>query len=66
MFNKVIYQIFRGREGFLYLEFLGWVYLWGAILHFIAAFTNGQSLSKANLSHTLWLIHSRGGIKMGY
>lgn len=58
MFNKVIYQIFEGREGFLYLEFLGWVYLWGAILHFIAALTNGK-FSLYKLSY-----HSRGGIEI--
>jgi hypothetical protein len=43
VFNKVIYEIFEGREdGFQYLEFIGWVYLWAAILHWIAALTNGK------------------------
>jgi hypothetical protein len=43
VFNKVIFQIFQGRQNFQYLQFMGWVYLWGAILHFIAAFSNGAS-----------------------
>ena len=46
MFNKTIYDIFNGRDdGFNYLEFIGWVCLWGAIFHWIAAVTNGQSFS---------------------
>jgi hypothetical protein len=46
VFNKTIYDIFvkngSGGEGFDYHQFIGWVYLWGAILHWITAFTNGQ------------------------
>jgi hypothetical protein len=32
-----------GGEGFNYLQFLGWVYMWGAILHWLAAIFNGMS-----------------------
>lgn len=46
VFNKTIYDIFvtngSGGEGFDYHQFIGWVYLWGAILHWITAFTNGE------------------------
>lgn len=46
VFNKTIYTIFvtngSGGEGFNYHHFIGWVYLWGAIFHWITAFTNGQ------------------------
>lgn len=45
VFNKTIYTIFvtngSGGEGFNYHHFIGWVYLWGAIFHWITAFTNG-------------------------
>lgn len=48
VFNKTIYDIFvkngSGGEGFDYHQFIGWVYLWGAILHWITAFTNGESV----------------------
>ncbi|KAL7420587.1 hypothetical protein Q5752_004538 [Cryptotrichosporon argae] len=40
VFNKTIYDIFRGRQDFNYLHFMGWVYLWGAILHWLAAGLN--------------------------
>ncbi|KAJ9125613.1 hypothetical protein QFC22_000575 [Naganishia vaughanmartiniae] len=45
VFNKTIYTIFvtngSGGAGFNYHQFIGWVYLWGAIFHWITAFTNG-------------------------
>lgn len=37
VFNKTIFDIFRSHENFNYLHFMGWVYLWGAILHWVAA-----------------------------
>ncbi|ORX41176.1 HCO3 transporter family-domain-containing protein [Kockovaella imperatae] len=41
VFNKTIYDIFKGRnDGFVYLEFMGWVYLWGAIFHWVSALFN--------------------------
>lgn len=40
VFNKTIFNIFRGRDDWNYLHFMGWVYLWGAILHWIAAALN--------------------------
>ncbi|KLT39446.1 hypothetical protein CC85DRAFT_288567 [Cutaneotrichosporon oleaginosum] len=40
VFNKTIFDIFRGRDDWNYLHFMGWVYLWGAILHWIAAALN--------------------------
>lgn len=46
VFNKTIFDIFRGRDNFNYLHFMGWVYLWGAILHWIAAGLNMVKLIK--------------------
>ncbi|BEI93712.1 uncharacterized protein CcaverHIS019_0601710 [Cutaneotrichosporon cavernicola] len=40
VFNKTIFDIFRGRSDWNYLHFMGWVYLWAAILHWIAAALN--------------------------
>jgi hypothetical protein len=40
VFNKTIFDIFRGRDDWNYLHFMGWVYLWGAILHWVAAALN--------------------------
>ncbi|TYJ55250.1 hypothetical protein B9479_004080 [Cryptococcus floricola] len=42
VFNKTIYDIFEKNksDGPDYLHFVGWVYLWAAILHWIAAVTN--------------------------
>ncbi|WVQ70756.1 hypothetical protein IAR50_000278 [Cryptococcus sp. DSM 104548] len=42
VFNKTIYDIFEKNksDGPNYLHFVGWVYLWAAILHWIAAVTN--------------------------
>ncbi|TXT10784.1 hypothetical protein VHUM_02289 [Vanrija humicola] len=40
VFNKTIFDIFEGRDDFNYLHFMGWVYLWGAILHWVAAAMN--------------------------
>ncbi|EIW68131.1 hypothetical protein TREMEDRAFT_69584 [Tremella mesenterica DSM 1558] len=37
VFNKTIYDIFHHHPNFIYLHFIGWVYLWAAILHWIAA-----------------------------
>jgi MFS superfamily sulfate permease-like transporter len=45
VFNKTIFDIFQGREDSPnYMHFIGWVYLWAAIFHWIAAFTNGESV----------------------
>lgn len=46
VFNKTIFDIFRGRDNFNYLHFMGWVYLWGAILHWVAAGLNMVKLIK--------------------
>lgn len=40
VFNKTIHEIFKGREDFQLLPFMGWVYLWGAILHWVTASLN--------------------------
>lgn len=40
VYNKTIYDIFQGREDFDYLAFVGWAYLWAAILHWVAAALN--------------------------
>jgi Na+-transporting NADH:ubiquinone oxidoreductase subunit NqrE len=48
IFNKTIYDIFvkNGAAtpggGFDYLQFIGWVYMWAAILHWISALLNGK------------------------
>jgi hypothetical protein len=45
IFNKTIYDIFvkngSGGADFNYLQFIGWVYMWGAILHWVSALLNG-------------------------
>ncbi|KAG8907049.1 hypothetical protein FRB99_005426 [Tulasnella sp. 403] len=42
--NKTIYDILRTREDAPdYLQFIGWVYLWAAILHWIAASLNAAN-----------------------
>ncbi|KAG7530249.1 hypothetical protein FFLO_05179 [Filobasidium floriforme] len=50
VFNKTIHTIFvkngSGGPDFNYLHFLGWVYLWGAILHWVTALFNAVSLLK--------------------
>lgn len=44
VFNKTIFEIFRGRsDGYDYLHFMGWVYLWAAILHWVTAILNSES-----------------------
>ncbi|KIY69845.1 hypothetical protein CYLTODRAFT_442375 [Cylindrobasidium torrendii FP15055 ss-10] len=41
VFNKTIYDIIEGEEDApVYLHFIGWVYLWAAILHWITAILN--------------------------
>ncbi|KAK4688637.1 boron transporter, partial [Tremellales sp. Uapishka_1] len=41
VFNKTIYDIFSSRaDAPNYLHFIGWVYLWAAIFHWIAAVCN--------------------------
>ncbi|OCF31759.1 anion transporter [Kwoniella heveanensis BCC8398] len=41
VFNKTIYDIFETKtDGPDYLHFIGWVYLWAAIFHWIAALCN--------------------------
>jgi len=41
VFNKTIYDITQNTPGAPdYLQFIGWVYLWGAILHWITAILN--------------------------
>lgn len=45
MFNKTIFDILsREPKPPIYLHFIGWVYLWGAILHWATALLNGPSL----------------------
>lgn len=53
VFNKTIFDIFKGRtDGWDYLHFMGWVYLWAAILHWVAAALNSESLSFARFLPT--------------
>jgi boron transporter len=41
VFNKTIYDITQKNPGAPdYLQFVGWVYLWAAILHWITAILN--------------------------
>jgi hypothetical protein len=48
IFNKTIYDIFvrdgaaSPGDGFDYLQFIGWVYMWAAILHWVSALLNGK------------------------
>ncbi|KZT35614.1 anion exchanging protein [Sistotremastrum suecicum HHB10207 ss-3] len=45
VFNKTIFDILQSQtDPPDYLQFIGWVYLWGAILHFIAAIFNWCNL----------------------
>jgi len=42
VFNKTIFNIIDGLEtGPDYLQFIGWVYLWAAILHWVFALWQG-------------------------
>jgi MFS superfamily sulfate permease-like transporter len=44
VFNKTLYDIIETRpDAPVFLHFIGWVYLWAAILHWIAALMNGKS-----------------------
>jgi len=44
VFNKTIFDIFHARQDAPdYLHFIGWVYLWAAIFHWVAALTNACS-----------------------
>lgn len=44
--NKVIYDITQhGDDRPDYLQFIGWVYFWGAILHWVTAILNCASMS---------------------
>ena len=48
VFNKTIFEIIitgSNRDPPNYLHFMGWVYLWAAILHWITAILNGKPLS---------------------
>lgn len=47
VFNKTIYDIFEKNktDGPNYLHFVGWVYLWAAIFHWVAAILNGTSIA---------------------
>lgn len=43
--NKTIFDIIEGQSDAPdYLQFIGWVYLWGAILHWITAALNCKYL----------------------
>ena len=47
--NKTIFDIIeRQPDAPNYLQFIGWVYLWGAILHWITAALNCMSTSSIN------------------
>ena len=55
MFNQTIYRIVeRQPDAPNYLHFIGWVYLWAAILHWITAALNCTSYAfpLPLLSHT--------------
>jgi hypothetical protein len=42
--NQTIFRILKGRtDSPDYLHFMGWVYLWGAIFHWVTAALNCQS-----------------------
>lgn len=44
VFNKTIYDILKQQEnGPSYLHFVGWVYFWAAIMHWIFAIFNGSN-----------------------
>ena len=43
--NKTIYDVVANKPGGPnYLQFIGWVYLWGAILHWITAALNCKNI----------------------
>jgi hypothetical protein len=43
VFNKTIYDIIETRpDAPNYLHFIGWVYFWAAIMHWVAALFNGE------------------------
>lgn len=45
VFNKTIFTIMEGKsDPPNYLHFIGWVYLWSAIMHFVLAAFNGRGL----------------------
>ncbi|KAF7297733.1 Phosphoglycerate mutase-like protein [Mycena kentingensis (nom. inval.)] len=47
VFNKTIYDILQKRaDAPVYLHFIGWVYLWAAIMHWITAVLNFCNLLK--------------------
>lgn len=46
--NKTIFNILKTQDDAPdYLQFIGWVYLWGAILHWITAALNCKSTNNA-------------------
>jgi hypothetical protein len=46
VFNKTIFDIIESQSNPpVYLHFVGWVYLWAAILHWLTALFNCASLS---------------------
>ena len=50
VFNKTIFEIIvtgADRNPPNYLHFMGWVYLWAAILHWITAVLNGEILPQS-------------------
>lgn len=50
MFNKTIYTIMEGKsDSPIYLHFIGWVYLWSAIMHFVLAALNGKILARLEI-----------------
>ncbi len=50
VFNKTIFDIISKESNPpVYLHFMGWVYLWGAILHWTTAIFNGMYTTTYNL-----------------
>lgn len=55
VFNKTIYDILKSQNNAPpYLHFIAWVYLWAAIMHWVFAVFNGESI--LCLCHRLLMI----------
>ena len=64
VFNKVIFDILKKEANPPdYLHFLGWVYLWGAILHWITAILNCKRLFSPMIMTSLPISNSLTSIQ---
>ena len=60
--NQTIFRVIEGRtDSPDYLHFIGWVYLWGAIFHWVTAALNCES-HRVGIHYYLHLISSLGTI----